>query len=472
MSSTDKKRNRIADHAGLFAYKLICLILKLLDIRVVAIAGRIIGYIVWAVMPNRRRIVARNLRIVVDPRLRAKKLSPMVRRNIVRTTMNLVCSLKTGLMRDREAARSIRLEGADVFEACGTNGHTVVSCIPHAGNWEVLARIRPYFEQVENFGSMYRKLANPLLEDFVYKTRTRHGCRMYSKEDGIREVLKVARNGGLLGVLSDQFTYEGVYVPYFGKVTGTTPLPSLIYKRCKGKGHLFSVFTRNTALGHWDAVLGREIHLPEGCESISAITMQINLALEKCQNENILDGFWMHHRWKTTNRIAPEMDEDTRAAIRAYARLPFRMIICPPAEMEAATELEDSVQKLANCRPDAEITILCPTAQVAYWRSQPNIAHVLTTDGDQSIAAQFDVDEIYNDGPFDILFLFNEDKKLYSRLKSLMPIYVVGWENHPMAHKFRDRYVRPTKESGYAKAKEYAAILYRRHGIGNKADAL
>ena len=34
-----------------------------------------------------------------------------------------------------------------------------------------------------------------------------------------------------LGVLSDQFVWEGVYVPFFGKVTGTTPLPALLRKR-------------------------------------------------------------------------------------------------------------------------------------------------------------------------------------------------------------------------------------------------
>ena len=465
MAKRTLKRGKLADYIGLIAYKLICIILKMLDVRIVAVMGRLIGYIVWAVMPKRRRIVARNLRIVIDPTLRPNKLASMVRRNIVRTLMNLACSMKTGLMKNREAERSIRMEGADIFEKCGSDGQTVVSCIPHAGNWEILARIRPYFKRVPHFGSMYRRLSNPLLENFVYQTRTRYGCKMYSKEDGIREVLKVARSGGLLGVLSDQFTREGVYLPYFGKVTGTTPLPALIYKRCKEKGHLFSVFTRNTALGRWDAVLGREIHLPEGCTSPAAITMQVNLALEKCQNENILDGFWMHHRWKTTKEIAPEMDEDSLAAIREYGRLPFRMIICPPEEIEAVKEMGTAVQQLATCRPDAEITILCPEAQVEHWRRQPNIVHVLTTDGAVSIAKQFDADEVYKNGPFDILFFFNSDKRVYKQLEHLFPLYVVGWADHPLAHKFNHRYRRLPKQSGYPKKAEYTRNLLNSHNI-------
>lgn len=468
MAEMKKTKGSAADHVGLYSYKLICVILKMLDVRVVAVAGRLIGYVVWAVARKRRRIVARNLRIVIDPMLRSDKLRPMVRRNIVRTLMNLACSLKTGLMKNREAERSIRMEGAEHFEACGSGGHTVVSCIPHAGNWEILARIRPYFQRVPHFGSMYRRLSNPLLEDFVYQARTRYGCKMYSKEDGLREVLKVARSGGLLGVLSDQFTAEGVYVPYFGKVTGVTPLPSLIYKRCKGTGHLFSVFTRNTALGRWDAVLGREIELPEGCTSPSAITMQVNLALEKCQNENILDGFWMHHRWKTTNVIAPVLDEDARAAIREHARLPFRMIICPGAEPEAAREAEETVQKLAQCRPDAQVSVLCPKAQAERWRGQPHVAHVFTTDGERSVAAQLDADEVYKDGPFDIVFMFNYDARVYKQLAPIFPLYVAGWEDHPLAKKFNARYRRLPKHTGYPKAEEYAHALQTLHAIGHQ----
>lgn len=462
----DGHRNSIMAYAVLYAYKFICIILKALDVRLVAIIGRIVGYAIWALMPGRRRIVARNLRIVTDPTLRADKLRPMVRRNIVRTTMNLACSLKTGLMKEREAARSIRMEGADVFEANGSNGQTVVSCIPHAGNWEILARIRPYFGRVEHFGSMYRRLANPLLEDFVYKTRTRYGCEMYSKENGIREVLKVARKGGLLGVLSDQFTREGVYVPYFGKVTGVTPLPALIYKRCKGKGHLFSVFTRNTGLGRWDAVLGREIHLPEHCDSVTAITMQVNLALEKCQRENILDGFWMHHRWKTTAVIAPEMDDDAIRAIETYGRLPFRIIVCAPESREEMEQMESTVSKLGSFRPDAQVTIVCPEAHAAYWRAHEGVTHVVTSDGARSLSAQFDDDAIYKDGPFDIAFIFNYKKSIYRRLKPLFPLYVTGWADHPMAHRFNTRYAR-TSTSPFPSAEEFAHAIYKSHQIGD-----
>lgn len=461
-------RADFSQRCGAWGYQAFCALLRVIDIRMVAVAGRAVGYLVWAAIPSRRRIVARNLRIVVDPMLRADKLRPMVRRNIVRTVMNLACSLKTGLMTEREAARAIRMEGADVFEAHGMNGHTVISCIPHAGNWEVLARIRPYFTRVEHFGSMYRRLSNPILEDLVYKSRTRYGCEMFSKEDGLRAVLRLARTGGLLGVLSDQFTNEGIYVPYFGKVTGVTPLPALLYQRCKGKGHLFSVFTRNTGLGRWDAVLGRQIELPDGCNSLPAITLEINRALEKSQSENILDGFWMHHRWKATAHFAPPQDADTEQIARSAMRLPFRIIIAMPESFEEALFLLPALRVLKRSRFDAQLTVVCPGAQRAYWQRQPEVCYTVSTDDTaRSAYEQLQADELYKDGPFDVLFMFSENKKLFRQLKKLMPIYTSGFQENPLCGKrhFRARISRLNCGHPRPIAQDYLELLRREHGL-------
>ncbi len=469
--NTPEKKNKatLRQYVGLWSYKAFCFFLRLLDIRLVALIGRCVGYLVWAVSSRRRAIVARNFRIIVDPMLRKDKLSSLVRRNMVRTSMNLACSLRTGLMSKKEMERSIRMEGADHFEACGQNGHCVISCIPHAGNWEILARIRPYFTKVEHFGSMYRRMSNPLLEDLVYKSRTAYGCEMFSKEDGLRNVLKLARTGGLLGVLSDQFTQEGLFLPYFGKVTGVTPLPALLYKRCKGKGHLFSVFTRNTKLGCWDAVLGREIQLPEKCDTMAELTMQVNLALEKCQNEDIIDGFWMHHRWKCTNKFAPAQDDEVNEVAKANTRLPFRIIAVMPESFEEALLIIPTLRVLSSSRFDAQLTVVCPKEQQNFWKKESYIAHVVTSDEKRTAFEQLEDDEIYKDGPFDILFMFSEDKKLLSNLLRLSPIYVSALGDNSLREKhgkqIRAKHKNAEEQHTLHRSQQYLHLLKTTHEL-------
>ena len=456
----------LSQYIGLWAYKAFYGLLYLSDIRVVALIGRGIGYLVWACIPSRRRIVARNFRIILDPTLRQDKLNALVRRNMVRTSMNLACSLKTGILNEREYKRSITLSGREIFRDAGMDGHTAISCVPHAGNWEILARIRPEFPEIEHFGCMYRKLSNPLLEDLVLKSRTRYGSEMFSKEAGLRAVLKLARTGGLLGVLSDQFTQEGIFVPYFGKVTGTTPLPALLYKRCKGKGHLFSVHTSNRGLGKWEAVCGKKLTLPEDCDSMAAITMEVNHALEHCLMEDIIDGFWMHHRWKCTAHFAPKQDDDTIEVAKKHASLPFRLLFCMPEQFEEAILTLPALRVIKGSRFDMQITVICPTAQRAFWQQQKDIVtYTVVTDGETSVYDQLETDELYKDGPFDFLFMFSENKRVFRSLQKLMPFYTQGFAENPLAklskRAFRTKVLRLNSEHPRHAAEDYLAMLER-----------
>lgn len=465
---------RFSDRLSAWLCRALCAVMKRVHVRSIARFGRGIGYVVWLAAPSRRRIVARNLRIVCDPMLRGAELSRMVRANIVRTTMNLACSVKTGLMNEREFAESISIEGAEFFEQSGMNGHTVISCIPHAGNWEILARIRPRFKRVEHFGSMYRRLSNPLLEKMVYDARTGYGCEMFSKEDGLRAVLKLARNGGLLGVLSDQFTQEGLFLPYFGKVTGVTPLPALLYRRCRGKGKLISVFSRNIALGKWQAVLDREIKLPEGCDDEAAITLEINRALELCQRENILDGFWMHHRWKATRCFAPAQSEEALRLAQENYRLPFRIIVCLPEQAEEALAVLPMLRELKHSRGDAQVILISTEEQKGFWEQQRDcVDRIVTGDGAESAGAQLEADDLYRDGPYDYLFMFSGSVSIFKSLKRHFPLYISGFRDNPLSAKFRTRFPRLPWGPLPCMEEDYLRLLEKQHDLKvNRARAL
>ena len=453
---------------GLIAYKALCAVLRVTDIRLVAVIGRGLGYLTWALAPSRRAIVARNLRIILDPTLRPDKLSAMVRRNMVRTSMNLACSLKTGLMTERELNRAAVIHGKEIMEDHAVDGHTAVCCIPHAGNWELLARIRPLCERVKRFGSMYRRLSNPLLEQFVYKSRTGYGCEMYSKENGLKAVLQFAKTGGGLGVLCDQFTHEGLFLPYFGKITGVTPLPAILHKRCKGKASLLAVFTRNVAIGKWEVEMGNLIDLPENCDSMEAVTMQINLALEKSQGDNIMDGFWMHHRWKPYADFALEQTPEMLNIASQYVKLPFRMIVAMPEAFDEAVYLLPLLRALKASRIDAQLTVLCPVEQVAFWRKmQDCVSYVVSTDSKNSVWKQLESDEIYKDGPFDYLFMFSGNKRVMSELQKLKPIFVSGFESNPLRKKFRFNQVLKSNHDGAPchYVQEYMSAVNRPHKV-------
>ena len=469
MSSKRDRRITAGDRIIVILYRCFSALLGLVSIRVVALFGLILGYLVWAIMPSRRRIVARNLRIVENPMLRGPQLRSMVRENIVRTCMNMACTFKTGMLTDAELKRAVTVVGADSFEEKASDGNSVIGCVPHAGNWEILARIRPYFPKVKRFGSMYRRLDNPALEQIVLEGRTRYGCEMFSNKKGLKEVFRLVSDGGMLGVLSDQFTQQGLFVPYFGKVTGTTPLPALIQKRSKGRARLYAVGNRTIGLGRWEADLGHEIPIPEGCSDLYTLTHAVNQALEETQRKSILDGFWMHHRWKPTQRFAPESEAEQIAIIQQHAKLPFRIIICVPEEFEEALLVIPMMRRVKACRPDMQLTVLCPQEQKNFWKTQEYITYTVTTDEASCPIEQLEADELYKDGPYDYLFMLSDNRKVFNNLRKLMPMYISGPGTSPLARKFRTRTVPPVGQAPRHKSEIYQDIADRHIG-GERMD--
>ncbi|MCD7798591.1 MAG: hypothetical protein LUG84_04180 [Akkermansiaceae bacterium] len=423
---------RLFQRIALWGYLCFHALLRCLPMRFWCRAGRCVGWAVWLCSASRRRIVARNLRIILGGELRSGELAPMVRENMKRTCMNFLAAAKIGVVTEDELDAAVRIVGGDVYENAGLNGRTGIACIPHAGNWEILSRIRSHFPKVGRYGAMYRRMSNPLLEKLVYSMRTAYGCEMFSKEDGLRAVFKLAKGGGLVGVLSDQFTQEGAFLPYFGKVTGTTYLPALIYKRCRGT--LFTIYTRNTSLGHWDAVMNRTIDLPDPQANIYELTFQINKALAERQRESVLDGFWLHHRWKATRHFAPPQPPEVMDILKREKVQPFRIVVVLPESFEESLLVVPFLRALHAVRCDIQITVACPDEQRDFWRMQKEVAHVVTTDASESsLSRQLDADAIYNEGPFDYVFLLDCSRKTWRCLRPLMPVYISGFDDHPCA---------------------------------------
>ncbi len=448
-----------------FLLRSVVFLMRHTPIKVIALLGLGVGYLSYYLAGSRRRIVKRNLRICIDPSLRDRQLRPLVRRNMALTCMNFACAMKVGVMSDQELSDSVRLVGKDVFENAGTEGNTGIACIPHAGNWEILARIRPLFTKVKTFGSMYRKLRNPDLEQIVYDLRTGYGCQMYSKEAGLRRVVRMTRTGGLIGILSDQYTEEGVYVPYFGKVTGTTPFPAVLHSMCKGR--LFAVHTRNRGLGRWDAVLGEEIHLNyKGTDQAAADTLSINLALENSQKVSILDGFWMHHRWKSRRLFGLQGQDQLAETVAPFVTLPFRILVALPECFEEAILCLPALRILSKCRFDAELSVISTTGQRDFWQTQKHlITHVFTMDEKLSLSKQLAADEIYAKGPFDYLFMWSENARTWRQLRSIDPITSSGFEENKLVKKFTENFTSAHCGPVRHKFRDYLALLEKRHEL-------
>ena len=411
-------------------------LLKLVGMKTLYRLGRAAGAVAWYLLPQRRNIVERKLRIVWDPALRGKELQKLSRENFKRTIANFLCSAKTATLTDEQLKHCVTVGGHEQFAAPVLEGRGQVCAIAHSGNWEALARIRVFYPEVERYGSMYRQFDNPLMEEYVYQRRTERGTQMFSKEGGIKAPMKMLKEGGALGVLSDQFVWEGVYVPFFGKVTGTTPLPALLRKRAGAD--MVAIAVRTDAPGHWIADMGNVVDFSGSDGSLAGDTIEVNRGLETLIRESVLDVFWMHHRWKSVDRFAPQ-DKKTAALLENMELKPYRILVAVPGALDEALATVPLIRALKTVRCDMQVNVICPSAQMGIWKTVPEVTHVLPHDSLKQLREALVADEFYNDGPLDMGVMLDGDMETLKALEPYGPMMFSGRDTHPGGRKYKFR---------------------------------
>jgi KDO2-lipid IV(A) lauroyltransferase len=82
--------------------------------------------------------------------------------------------------------------------------------------------------------------------------RQADGARMFSKRNSLHHVSGFLRENGVVGILADQRVgWQGELVPFFGRLTRVSPVPSLLARRCKSE--VLALSFRTVAPGTWSA---------------------------------------------------------------------------------------------------------------------------------------------------------------------------------------------------------------------------
>jgi Kdo2-lipid IVA lauroyltransferase/acyltransferase len=251
--------------------------------------GEALGSLAWHFLPQRRKIVLRNLRIAFAGEKSLPEIHCMARETFRRSGANLVSVAHTAGLAPEKLGKVIHIENRELLEQALASGKGVVILLAHMGNWELLSRLVHLFPPGSKAGAFYRPLNNPLLDARVLARRQADGTRMFSKRDPFHQVTGFLREGGIVGVLADQRVgIQGEVVPFFGRLTRTSPLPSLLARRSKSEVLALSLVTERP--GKWKAMF-LPVEKPH-------TTPHCMAALEAAMKAGPTDVFWLQERWK------------------------------------------------------------------------------------------------------------------------------------------------------------------------------
>jgi heptosyltransferase II len=361
--------------------------------------GQAIGLLVWGILPGYRDLARRNLSRAI-PEWSPKQVDGSVRTHFQMLGGNFLCAFVLAQKPWEETQKYFDISDYQRVRAEIEATSSAVALVPHIGNWELMVTV-PNWMSRPGIGAVFQRLRNRLIDEHVRKFRGLSGVELLDRGEGFNRGIAILREGGIVAVLSDQHAGDhGVWIPFFGRLCSTTPLPAIMAK--KAHSRIGWGVVRTVGVARWRLEVGLEEFSPQA--SIEEITAVLNEHLEEKVRENPADWFWVHDRWKIPS---------PRFLLREYKRgvfipktagklKPFRIVIRSSNWLGDSVMSVEAVRRIKRGRPDAEVTILAKRNLVEFWDSIPEIDAVIPIEpkeGPLAVASKLR-------GRFDVAILF------------------------------------------------------------------
>jgi KDO2-lipid IV(A) lauroyltransferase len=268
----------------------------------VTVASRFGGGVARAIGPliPVSKIADKNLRMAM-PELDAVQRSAIIRdvwENLGATVAELA---RIGDLRETEAGPGYVVTGWDEHVApVLRQGAPAVFFTGHIGNWEIIPAAA--YSRGIDLGFMYRAASNPLVNDLILRLREANFKRkviMFPKGGpGARQAYAHLMRGGHLGLLVDQKLDNGISVPFFGRPAMTAN--AMASFALKFKCPVFPVHVVRLGPARLQVICDAPIELPDSGDKerdVAALTVEMNLTLEKWIREKPGAWLWLHRRW-------------------------------------------------------------------------------------------------------------------------------------------------------------------------------
>lgn len=274
---------------------LLFFVLSLLPLRIIDSLGEKLGNVAASKNKKRFHIAKVNLSLCFPDKTDAE-LDSMVVQNFRAQMRSL---LHYGLIWWAPIWRlkkHLSIEGAEQIDTYRELGQNIIVLACHSVGLEfaVTALTMRY-----KSGGPYKPMRNAVIDWMVARGRTRFGTRIYTREDGMRPLIRNVREGRVLIYLADEDlgAERSVFVPFFGVKKATVPVLGRLSKTCDAVVlpciSCYDVVHRKYRV----KVLPALSPFPEGDDSVDASTM--NRAIEQAVMHCSEQYFWALRLFQT-----------------------------------------------------------------------------------------------------------------------------------------------------------------------------
>ena len=265
---------------------------RFLPFGLVRAMGTMLGWLLYALVGSRRRVVQINLRLCF-PQWTDAEVQRQTRRTFVYFAQ---AWLDRGWIWHGDPAlarKRIKLVGAvEEFEGDAPTLVFAPHFIGMDAGWIALTQQLP-----RHFLTIYAAQTNKVVNDWILQGRKRFGnAQPVDRRDGFKPVLAAVKAGSPLCLLPDM-NYEpddSVFVPFYGVQAATMPSLSRIARL--GRAKVIAAIARITPDGYEIEISPKWVDFPS--KDLVEDTALMNLRLQAYIDKDPAQYYWVHKRFK------------------------------------------------------------------------------------------------------------------------------------------------------------------------------
>jgi len=298
-----RRRNPLVSGIVSVASISFCAIMSILPLAVCRTIGRVLGALLYAIVPRVGGVALDNVRNAYRDTITDAEARRIARGAAINVGIVAAEFAHLPRLTPENIARWIDIEGREHLDP-DRKGFFLVGA--HLGNWEWMATV------VQSLGyrvaEVVRPLDAPALNAYVDRIRTSTGIKTIDKTGGGQEMLRLLKEGWVSGVLADQSPRESaVPVTFFGRPCWATVAPAMVALRQRVPIHVVTM-TRNND-GRYTLRFSPQVSLERSGDfrkDLVTITQRCQDILEQHIRAHPEQWLWLHRRWKTRPRLEQE----------------------------------------------------------------------------------------------------------------------------------------------------------------------
>jgi KDO2-lipid IV(A) lauroyltransferase len=293
------KRTDFQNYAEYIGLRILMFIVYLLGRTIAQLLGCVIAFLLFYFIPVRKEQVLENISLSFPEK--SKEEVNKIARNTYKTfTKVFVDMFFISKMPDSKIEKML-IYDKEMIDKTLAKGKGLVLLSAHFGNWELSALA---FAKRYTVALIVAKQSNDFVDMMLSSFRNKKGFNVidFNRDDKIsfRHIVKALRKNQVLAILGDQDAgYQGIFLPFFGRLTSTPKGPAFFALRAGSP--IITAFGVRQKDGSMKMRI-EELAIPKTGDdekNIEIINSIYNKRLEEVIRENPDQWFWFHRRWNT-----------------------------------------------------------------------------------------------------------------------------------------------------------------------------